>query len=945
MAYASRTYTPSSSTTTFALTTSGGDPIGYIQESDISVKVGGVTYTNAASGVNTYQITGTSTVEQPSGGNVVLNSGTTATVVLQRETAIQSATVTYTAGSTLTASDLNNADNQIRFGLQEFSDDYAALFTGTGDLTGLGAFLGSGDTWASNNAKAATTGAIDARVDSKIDTALTSDVSGGDGVTITDNSPGAGQIRVDLDADIAALRNMQTGAAGALAALTQTELEILDGATVTTDELNKLDGVTATTAEINYVDGVTSNVQTQLDAKQPLDADLTNLAGCQIGASAALAALTSTEVGILDGATLTTTELNYVDGVTSNIQTQLGNKQPADGELDTLAGMQNGTASILAGGTALTSTLTELNQLDGITLADTASLDTTSDTKVPTSKAIATHVAGAVTAVGGFKAIAGPTNFDSTQPAQGVVVSIGDVGSGFTTSSNEITITNGAGSGNNVRITGFPAALAATTITDDTGLQVTSDKNNSTSGSPNVHRYVYHKLLAKESDVIALSDDINDFNERYRSDDTGNNPTSNNHAGDLFFNQGSNTMYVRNGANNAWAEVTSSGDFKFLFLCPKNGGSGAPTFNGSEKEFDLRETSNSGSGASVTSAAQLTISVNGVIQKPNAGTNESGLDGFVLADSNTIKFCGAPASGDEIFVIQSGSAVTLNAPAINTVSTDVLQNLAVTNGKIADDTIAEVKLDIHNAPSGTDKFLAYTSNGMEWDVPADATKMPLAGGTFTGDVVFDNATNAGNDLTWDMSDNALEFDDNVKATFGDGGDLELYHDGSNSFIKENGTGVLKISGSAGVYINKYDNTETCAAFLHDAGCELYFNNVKEFETKSGGVKLNGHSESIVTALTSAASLTIDFGLSNHFSCTMGHNITFNNPTTESIGQSGTITLTQDGTGSRTASWGNQFLWAGGTAPTLSTAANAVDRIDYVVVAAGKIHCVASLAIA
>jgi hypothetical protein len=78
---------------------------------------------------------------------------------------------------------------------------------------------------------------------------------------------------------------------------------------------------------------------------------------------------------------------------------------------------------------------------------------------------------------------------------------------------------------------------------------------------------------------------------------------------------------------------------------------------------------------------------------------------------------------------------------------------------------------------------------------------------------------------------------------------------------------------------------------------------------------------------------------------MGHNITFNNPTTESIGQSGTITLTQDGTGSRTASWGNQFLWAGGTAPTLSTAAAAVDRIDYVVVAADKIHCVASLAVA
>ena len=81
MAYATRTYTPGSSTTTFALTTSGGDPIGYIQESDIAVKVNGTTYTNAASGTNTYQITGSSTVEQPNGGNVVLNAGVTGTVV------------------------------------------------------------------------------------------------------------------------------------------------------------------------------------------------------------------------------------------------------------------------------------------------------------------------------------------------------------------------------------------------------------------------------------------------------------------------------------------------------------------------------------------------------------------------------------------------------------------------------------------------------------------------------------------------------------------------------------------------------------------------------------------------------------------------------------------------------------------------------------------------
>ena len=54
----------------------------------------------------------------------------------------------------------------------------------------------------------------------------------------------------------------------------------IDGTAVTATaaELNILDGVTATTAELNYVEGVTSNIQTQLDAKQPLDATLTALA-------------------------------------------------------------------------------------------------------------------------------------------------------------------------------------------------------------------------------------------------------------------------------------------------------------------------------------------------------------------------------------------------------------------------------------------------------------------------------------------------------------------------------------------------------------------------------------------------------------------------------------------------------------------------------------------
>ena len=226
-------------------------------------------------------------------------------------------------------------------------------------------------------------------------TATTTELNYTDGVT--------SNIQTQLDAKQASnsklteLATMGANTASALADLTQAEVQILDGASVTTSELNildgvtataseinLLDGVTATTAELNYTDGVSSNIQTQLDNKQALDADLTALSGCQSGAAAALALLTSTEVEILDGATLTTTELNYVDGVTSAIQTQLNNKQASDAQLTELATMASGTASALADltGTEVgildgaTVTTTELNIMDGNTSATSTTLAT-----------------------------------------------------------------------------------------------------------------------------------------------------------------------------------------------------------------------------------------------------------------------------------------------------------------------------------------------------------------------------------------------------------------------------------------------------------------------------------------------------------------------------------------------------------------------------------------
>jgi hypothetical protein len=92
----------------------------------------------------------------------------------------------------------------------------------------------------------------------------------------------------------------------------------------------------------------------------------------------------------------------------------------------------------------------------------------------------------------------------------------------------------------------------------------------------------------------------------------------------------------------------------------------------------------------------------------------------------------------------------------------------------------------------------------------------------------------------------------------------------------------------------------------------------------------------ITALTDGATITADFADSNNFSVTLGGNRTLANPSNVVAGQSGCIWITQDGTGSRTLAYGADWEFTGGTAPTLTTTAGAVDCLVYAVQSATKI---------
>ena len=76
--------------------------------------------------------------------------------------------------------------------------------------------------------------------------------------------------------------------------------------------------------------------------------------------------------------------------------------------------------------------------------------------------------------------------------------------------------------------------------------------------------------------------------------------------------------------------------------------------------------------------------------------------------------------------------------------------------------------------------------------------------------------------------------DNVKALFGDSSDLKIYHDGSNSFVQDAGTGALFLEGNSEVRIRKSGTSEIMLQCVADGAVNLYHNNSKRFETASIG---------------------------------------------------------------------------------------------------------------
>ena len=205
------------------------------------------------------------------------------------------------------------------------------------------------------------------------------------------------------------------------------------------------------------------------------------------------------------------------------------------------------------------------------------------------------------------------------------------------------------------------------------------------------------------------------------------------------------------------------------------------------------------------------------------------------------------------------------------------------------------------------------SGNLGWatDATTDATKMPLAGGTVTGDVSLDNQKD-------------LRFEEATA-----NGDLYVAFQAPAS-LAANVTWTLPTADSSG-----------SQALVSNGSGTLSWSSTGD-ATLAGDNTWTGAQRGQVTGLTSSTAITIDMSTTNNHSVTLAHNTSFENPSNQTAGQSGSIFITQDGTGSRTASWKANWKWKGGTAPILSTAAASVDRVDYIIASSGNIHAVATL---
>ena len=229
------------------------------------------------------------------------------------------------------------------------------------------------------------------------------------------------------------------------------------------------------------------------------------------------------------------------------------------------------------------------------------------------------------------------------------------------------------------------------------------------------------------------------------------------------------------------------------------------------------------------------------------------LDGVATLGSIKIDNAGTigSASDGDAIAISSGGVVSFSQNTIGKTGSGYVLSLQTSDTTIeATNVLGKIEFSAPDEASGTDAILV----GASIEALAEAT---FDSSTNSTALVFKtNTTGAATERMRLTSAGDLHFLDNRKAIFGAGSDLQIYHDGSNSYVGENGTGDLRLTGNS-ITMLKADATETYAQFVVNGAVNLYYDNSQKLATTSTGVDITG--TAVTDGLTVAGNVSVDGG--------------------------------------------------------------------------------------
>ena len=237
--------------------------------------------------------------------------------------------------------------------------------------------------------------------------------------------------------------------------------------------------------------------------------------------------------------------------------------------------------------------------------------------------------------------------------------------------------------------------------------------------------------------------------------------------------------------------------------------------NGNSISSGTLNVKNSGSQSEVRLFCEVSNAHYAAIKAP-AHANFSGNLTYTLPSSIT--------NGQYIKTDANGN-LSFASPTENDFTTTLKNKLdGIESGATADQTDAEIRAAVEAATdSNVFTDADHTKlNGIEASATADQTASEIVA------LVADQT----------IAPSEIDMEDNEKIKLGTGDDLEIYHDGSHSFIKDAGTGTLRIEASE-VGILSADGSETMAQFVENGAASLRYDNSTKLETVTGGVSVTG----------------------------------------------------------------------------------------------------------